>query len=68
MSTSKTAYAAGWGSDQNARVVRGLTRDEREKIRAGGTVMLADCPSYKGHTTRRVVCIKGRFYARMPQP
>jgi hypothetical protein len=63
---SKTARVAGWGSDKNARRVTHLTPEERELIRAGGEVRIADCPEYHGITERRIVEIGRRFYARMP--
>lgn len=65
---STTARCNRWGgSSWNARHVHGLTREERDAIRAGADVRMTGCPAYRGITERRIVSIKGRFYARMPQ-
>lgn len=63
---STTATVAGWGSDKNARRVTHLTRAEREAVRAGGLVMIEGCPAVRGITSRRVIAVGVRFYARMP--
>lgn len=65
---STTAYCNAWGgSSRNARHVYGLTKAERDAIRAGQEIRLAGCPAYRGITERRIVAINGRFYARMPK-
>ena len=64
---STTAYVAGYGSDKNARRVHGLTKAERQAIREKtAEVVIEGCHAYKGITTRRVIEVKGRFFARMP--
>ena len=64
---STTAYVAGFGSEKSARMVYGLTKDERAAVREKtATVLIEGCPAYRGITTRRVVEIKGRFFCRMP--
>ena len=63
---STTGYCTAWGADKNARRVHGLTRAERDAIRAGAEVRITDCPAYRGATERRVICVSGRFYARIP--
>lgn len=64
---SSTARVSCWGATKSGRRVSGLTRAERESIRAGAEVRIAGCPPYRGQTDRRIVEIGGRFYARMPQ-
>ena len=63
---SKTAKVLAWGSAQGARRVTHLTSEEKNLIKAGGRVFIENCPSFRGETLRRVIYIKGRFYARMP--
>jgi hypothetical protein len=65
--TQATVY--GWGRHQNARRVprRSLTRAEREAIAAGTEVRVAGCPSYRGVTERRIVCVNGNYFCRMPK-
>lgn len=48
-----------------AREVHGLTKAEKNAIKSGCIVQI-DGPEYKGVTVRTVVCINGRYYARMP--
>lgn len=62
-----TGYCRAWGAARNARCVYGLTAVERALIRAGGRVLLENCPPVGGVTTRQVVEVNGRFYARMPR-
>lgn len=66
MQTAQSAYCNKWGSAKGARRVHGLTREERDAIRAGATVMLQGCPSVRGVTMRKIVAIGRGFYARMP--
>jgi hypothetical protein len=63
---NKNATVSGFGSAPYARVVRHLTQEERDAIRAGEEVRITDCPPYQGITERKIVEIKGRFYTRMP--
>lgn len=64
---SQTAYCHAWGSAKNARRVHGLSKEERDMIRNGaGQVRIADCPSVRGVTDRRIIVVSCRFYARMP--
>lgn len=65
-SFSQSAYCTRWGSAKGARRVHGLTREERESIRAGAVVMLQGCPAVRGVTVRKIVAIGRGFYARMP--
>ena len=62
---SETGYCTKWGSDFGARVVHGLTKDEKQVIKSGGIVQI-DGPEYRDVKIRNVVCINGRYYARMP--
>jgi len=64
---SKTGYCKAWGSKNNARRVAGLTKEEREAVRAGKTVLINGAPQINGTTKRRVIERNGRFYARMPE-
>jgi Ni,Fe-hydrogenase I small subunit len=65
---SATGYCNAWGSAKNARRVHGLTGEERAAIKAESAEILIDgAPAVRGVTIRRVVCISGRFYARMPK-
>jgi len=63
---TETGYCRAWGGQKNARRVHGLTKDERQQIRAGDEIRLAGCPEYQGHTERRIVAIGEGFYCRMP--
>lgn len=62
---SKSGYCTKWGSEMGAREVHGLTKDEKQVIKSGCIVQI-DGPAYKGISVRTVVCINGRYYARMP--
>jgi hypothetical protein len=63
---TETGRCTRWGGRQGARVVTGLTKEERAAIRAGEEIRLAGAPAYQGVTERRIVEIRGRFYCRMP--
>lgn len=63
---SPTAYCTRWGAEFGARRVFGLSDGEKRAIRAGDTVTI-DAPAYRGVAVRRVVFIRGHFYARMPK-
>jgi len=67
---SETGYSSGWGS-MPFKNVYGLTPDERAHCRAGGVVLITDCPpsgggNGTGTTVRRVVEHNGRYYHRVP--
>jgi hypothetical protein len=66
---AQSATVYGWGSHQNARRIprRSLTQAEREAIAAGAEVRVSDCPAYRGVTDRRIVCVKGNYFCRMPK-
>lgn len=64
---SETARCARWGAERGARRVSGLTRAEREAIRAGIEVRFKGCPECEGTTERRIIEINGRFFARLPK-
>jgi hypothetical protein len=64
---STTARCALWGAAKGARRVSGLTRTEREAVRAGEEVRFQGCPLVDGTTERRIIFTAGRFFARMPQ-
>jgi hypothetical protein len=65
--TSTTAYCRAWGAARNARCVYGLSKEERQAIKAGAPIYLTGCPPVNGVTERRIVEINGRFYARLPK-
>jgi hypothetical protein len=65
---SKTGVAHGWGSDPY-KWVSHLTQQEKAHVRAGGIVLVTDCPpcgggSKRGCTSRRVIYAYGRFTHR----
>jgi hypothetical protein len=64
---SQTARCARWGAEKGARRVSGLTRSEREAVRAGEEVRFKGCPEVDGTTERRIIFTGGRFFARMPK-
>jgi hypothetical protein len=65
---STTATVYGWGSRQNARRVprRSLTTAERAAIASGQEVRITGAPAVGGVTERRIVCVNGNYYTRMP--
>lgn len=64
---SQTARCSRWGAERGARRVSGLTRAEREAIRAGEEVRFKGCPECEGTTERRIIYVNGRFFARLPK-
>ena len=64
---AQSARCRHWGAHQSARRISGLTADEQRAIKSGVEVRLSDCPPVKGVTDRRIVFVRGRFYARMPK-
>ena len=64
---STTARCTLWGAAKGARRVSGLTRAEREAVRAGEEVRFKGCPLVDGTTERRIIFTNGRFFARMPK-
>lgn len=64
---SETARCNRWGAERGARRVSGLTRAEREAIRAGEEVRFKGCPECEGTTERRIIYVNGRFFARLPK-
>jgi hypothetical protein len=64
---SNTARCTAWGAAKGARRVAGLTRSEREAVKAGDEVRFKGCPLVDGTTERRIIFTGGRFFARMPQ-
>jgi len=64
---SNTARCARWGAEKGARRVAGLTRSEREAVRAGLEVRFTGCPLVDGTTERRIIFTGGRFFARLPK-
>ena len=67
---SETGYCRRWGSRPFARIVYGLTPEEKAFIQLGGAVLIEDCPPATngavGTTYRRVVFYKNAFYSRVP--
>lgn len=64
---SQTARCNAWGAAKGARRVSGLTRTEREAVKAGQEVRIKGCPEVDGTTERRIIFAHGRFFARMPK-
>ncbi len=66
---SKTAYSNGWGSSKY-KTVSGLTKEEKQAVLDGQTVIMENCPPSQNGTsgvTIRVVCHHGgKFYHRVP--
>ena len=68
MRFTQTGVCKRWGSEFHARRVTHLTQEERDFVRSGGKLYLANCPSYGGCTIRRIVATNsGEFYCRMPE-
>lgn len=63
---STTGYCNRWGSAWGARRVYGLSAEDRADVAAGRTVLIHG-PLHRGCSERRVVRLRGRYYARMPE-
>ena len=62
---TNTGKCHKWGGKLGARQVTHLSQEEREAIRNGVEIFLADCPLSYGTTDRVIRYSSGRYYCRI---